>query len=133
MKTVIKHLLTEHLFDKESKHQIDILNTFVDFTAKFLGIKAPKINLQFNRDGLVTTASYGENKVKIYAKDRATVDIMRSIAHELTHMKQDVEGRLDQKNHDDNNEAGSPIEDEANAPAGEIMRKFGEEYPEIYV
>ena len=133
MKTVIKHLLTEHLFDKESKHQIDILNTFVDFTSKFLGIKAPKIHLQFNRDGLVTTASYGENKVKIYAKDRATVDIMRSIAHELTHMKQDVEGRLDQKNHDDNNDAGSPIEDEANATAGEIMRKFGEEYPEVYL
>jgi len=133
MKAVIKHLLTEHLFDRDSKEQIDLLNKFVDFTGKFLGIKTPKIHLQFNRDGLVTTASYGKKTVKIYAKDRATVDIMRSIAHELTHMKQDIEGRLKQNNHDDNNEAGSPIEDEANATAGEIMRKFGEEYPEIYV
>jgi Zn-dependent peptidase ImmA (M78 family) len=82
---------------------------------------------------LVTTASYGNNKVKIYAKDRAIVDIMRSIAHELTHLKQDVEGRLNDKNHDKDNSAGSPIENEANATAGTIMRKFGEEYPEIYV
>ena len=133
MKLVIKKLLNEHLFDSSSKEQIDLLNKFVDFTGKYLGIKPPKIHLQFNREGLVTTASYGNNNVKIYAKDRASVDIMRSIAHELVHMLQDQEGRLEQAQHDDNNEAGSPIENEANAKAGEIMRKFGEEYPEIYL
>ena len=132
MKLVIKKLLNEHLFDSTSKEQIDLLNKFVNFTGKYLGIKPPKIHLQFNREGLVTTASYGNNNVKIYAKDRASVDIMRSIAHELVHMLQDQEGRLEQTQHDDNNEAGSPIENEANAKAGEIMRKFGEEYPEIY-
>ena len=58
---------------------------------------------------------------------------MRSIAHELTHLKQDKEGRLQDNNHDENNEAGSPIENEANAVAGQIIRKFGEEYPEIYL
>ena len=133
MKPLIKNLLKEHLFDKESEEQIDILEKFIEFSCKFLGIKKPKINLQFNREGLVTTASYGDNKVKIYAKDRATVDIMRSIAHELTHLKQDKEGRLQDNNHDENNEAGSPIENEANAVAGQIIRKFGEEYPEIYL
>jgi hypothetical protein len=133
MKLVIKKLLNEHLFDSTSKEQIDLLNKFVIFTGKYLGIKPPKIHLQFNREGLVTTASYGNNNVKIYAKDRASVDIMRSIAHELVHMLQDQEGRLEQTQHDDNNEAGSPIENEANAKAGEIMRKFGEEYPEIYL
>lgn len=134
MKSVIKKLLNEHLFTSDSKEQIELLNKFVDFTGKFLGIKPPKIHLQFDREGLVTTAAYGDNDmVRIYAKDRATVDIMRSIAHELTHMKQHIEGRLDQEDHSKNNEAGSPIEDEANSTAGEIMRKFGEEYPEIYV
>jgi Zn-dependent peptidase ImmA (M78 family) len=133
MKPIIKKLLNEQLFDKNSKEQVELLNTFVGFCGKYLGIKTPKINLQFNREGLVTTASYGDNNVKIYAKDRASVDIMRSIAHELVHMLQDQEGRLDKKHHDDNNDAGSPIENEANAKAGEIMRKFGEEYPEIYV
>ena len=134
MKSVIKNLLNEHLFDKESKEQISLLEKFVSFTGKFLGIKPPMIHLQFNREGLVTTASYGGgDKVRIYAKDRATVDIMRSIAHELVHMKQHIEGRLESQDHEKNNEAGSPIEDEANATAGEIMRKFGEEYPEIYI
>ena len=57
---------------------------------------------------------------------------MRSIAHELVHMKQDIDGRLEDNNHDTNNEAGSPIENEANSVAGVIIRKFGEEYPEIY-
>lgn len=133
MKPVIKNLLSEHLFDKKSKEQIDLLEKFVDFACKFLDVEKPEIRLQFNRKGLVTTASYGNNKVKIYSKDRATVDIMRSIAHELTHLKQDKEGRLDDNNHDTDNEAGSPIENEANATAGIIMRKFGEEYPEIYI
>lgn len=133
MKPLIKNLLTEHLFDRNSKEQIELLDKFVEFSCEFLGVKPPKIHLQFNRKGLVTTASYGDNKVKIYSKDRATVDIMRSIAHELTHLKQDVEGRLEDNNHDSNNEAGSPIENEANATAGIIMRKFGEKYPEIYV
>lgn len=133
MKIVIKKLLNEHLFDGSSKQQIDLLNKFVNFAGKYLGIKPPKIHLQFNREGLVTTASYGNNNIKIYAKDRASVDIMRSIAHELVHMLQDQEGRLEQTQHDANNEAGSPIENEANAKAGEIMRKFGEEYTEIYV
>jgi hypothetical protein len=134
MKSKIKHLLNEHLFDRDSKEQITLIEKFIAFTGKFLGINPPKIHLQFNREGLVTTASYGDgDKVRIYAKDRATVDIMRSIAHELTHMKQHIEGRLEQDHHDKNNEAGSPIEDEANATAGEIMRKFGEEYPEIYL
>jgi hypothetical protein len=132
MKSLIKNLLKEHLFDRNSKEQIKLLDKFVDFSCKFLGINPTKIHLQFNRKGLVTTASYGDRKVKIYAKDRAIVDIMRSIAHELVHMKQDIDGRLEDNNHDTNNEAGSPIENEANSVAGVIIRKFGEEYPEIY-
>lgn len=133
MKSLIKKLLNERLFDKNSQHQIDLLDEFVDFASSFLGIKSPVIVLQFGRDGLVTTAAYGNGKIHIYVKDRGLIDIMRSIAHEMTHMKQDAESRLDDKNHKQNNAAGSPIEDEANAKAGEIIRKFGEKYPEIYV
>ena len=51
----------------------------------------------------------------------------------MTHLKQDVEKRLEKKDHNKNNAAGSPIENEANAKAGEIMRKFGENHPEIYI
>jgi len=133
MKPVIKKLLREGLFDRESKSQVNMMNEFIDFACDYLEIPHTKVKLQYDRNGIVTTAAYGERKVRVYAKDRAIVDIMRSIAHELTHMKQDLEGRLDQSHHDANNAAGSPIENEANYKAGEIIRKFGEKYPEIYI
>jgi GNAT superfamily N-acetyltransferase len=133
MKPEIKQLLREGLFNRHSKDQVDMMNEFIDFACDYLKIPHTKVTLQYGREGLVTTAAYGEKKVHVYAKERAVVDIMRSIAHELTHMKQDLEGRLDQSHHDANNKAGSPIEDEANYKAGEIIRKFGEKYPEIYI
>ena len=34
------------------------------------------------------------HRIVIYGKDRAVVDICRSIAHEMTHMQQMVEDRL---------------------------------------
>lgn len=133
MKDTIKRLLKERLLDKGSKEQIDLLNEFIDFTAKHLGIKPPKVVLQYNREGLVTTAAYESGKIHVYAKERAIVDIMRSIAHEMTHLKQDLEKRLNKADHETNNAAGSPIENEANYKAGEIIRKFGEIHPEIYI
>ena len=133
MKLLIKQLLREGLFNQKNKQDVDKLNEFVTFACDYLEIPQTKVTLQYTREGIVTTASYGNKKVNVYAKDRAIVDIMRSIAHELTHMKQDIEGRLNQKEHDKNNEAGSPIENEANFKAGEIIRKFGEKYPDIYV
>lgn len=126
------NLINEALFRRDSKEQIELLELFIDFASKFLGLKKPKIILQFKHEGLTTTASYGNNIIKVYAKERALVDIMRSAAHEMVHLLQDTEGRLDSKNHDANNTAGSPIENEANYKAGEIIRRFGEEHPEIY-
>lgn len=127
-----KKLINEAIFDKTSKKQIKLLELFIDFASKFLGLKKPKIILQFKHEGLTTTASYGNKEIKVYAKERALVDIMRSIAHEMVHLLQDIEGRLEQTNHDKDNAAGSPIENEANYKAGEIIRNFGEEHPEIY-
>ena len=127
-----KKLINEALFKKTSNEQIELLELFIDFAAKVLGIKKPKVHLQFKHEGITTTASYGNKVIKVYAKERAIVDIMRSIAHEMVHLLQDLEGRLNQSEHEKNNSAGSPIENEANYKAGEIIRKFGEEHPEIY-
>ena len=125
--------LNERIFNKESLPQIGILNSFIEFAAKELGIDTPKIKLKFSHDGLVTTAAYGDKSIQVYAKERALVDIMRSIAHEMTHMKQDIEGRLEPSQHEKNNAAGSPIENEANSKSGEIIRHFGKKYPQIYI
>ena len=53
-------------------------------------------------------------------------DILRTVAHELQHYKQGTEHRL----RPDSGETGSPIENEAHAMAGIVMRHFNKLYPE---
>lgn len=106
---------------------------FVNFAKEYLGITDDiKVSLAFERTPeLQTTAYYNlSGFLVVYAKDRAIIDICRSIAHELVHHKQNLEGRLldAAKDGDD----GSPIENEANAVAGVIIRKYGKLHPELY-
>jgi hypothetical protein len=72
--------------------------------------------------GVVTTAFYKESKKElvVYGKNRMLGDIMRSIAHELTHKRQYEEDRVKHPVQD----VGGEIEDEANAKAGAIIKKF---------
>jgi len=114
---------------KESK-----LTEFVKFVKKELGIKnMPEILVKATRDGLKTTANYDyrqENKVvKVYGNNRALVDVMRSIAHELVHHKQYEDGRLDGPKPPD---IGGEIEDEANAKAGQFIKMFSRMDESIY-
>ena len=114
--------------DKKEK-----LTEFTKFVVKRLEIKnPPTIAIMNKRDGLRTTASYDYSKknkvVKIYGGPRLAVDIMRSIAHELTHHKQWEDGKLKTKPPD----IGGPIEDEANAKAGQFIKLFAKVDPTIY-
>lgn len=111
----------------------DKLNKFVKFVKNELGIKEmPTISVQNHREGLKTTANYDytkENKVvKVCSKNRALVDVMRSIAHELVHHKQFEQGRLEVKPPD----IGGEIEDEANAKAGQFIKMFAKQDSSIY-
>jgi Zn-dependent peptidase ImmA (M78 family) len=110
------------------------LSEFVKFVKSELGIKnMPEILVKATRDGLKTTANYDyrqENKVvKVYGKNRALVDVMRSIAHELVHHKQFEDGRLDGPKPPD---IGGEIEDEANAKAGQFIKMFSRLDETIY-
>jgi Zn-dependent peptidase ImmA (M78 family) len=125
----------EQRFDSSIEKTI---NEFIDFVKKELKIENDvDVKLQNDKDGIKTTAVYkyaeggspSENtEVKVYAKDRALSDILRSIAHEMVHHKQNEDGKLDKKP----SNVGGQIEDEANAKAGELLKKFGQKYPEIY-
>ena len=111
-----------------------ILDSFVLFVKKQLELKTvPTIKIQNNRDGLKTTANYDytkENKIiKVCAKNRALVDVCRSIAHEMVHHKQFEQGRLDGPQPPD---IGVEIEDEANAKAGQFIKMYAKEDPTIY-
>ena len=132
MKPLIKQLLRERLLTKD---EIDIktISDFVNFAKEYLGIDDDiKVALAYERTAdLKTTAYYSlDGFVKIYVKNRAIVDVCRSIAHELVHHLQNIEGRLVDALKD--GEDGSPIENEANAVAGIIIRKYGKLHPEIY-
>lgn len=132
MKPLIKKLLREAILSKDEK-DISVVADFINFTKQYLGIDDDiKIELAFERTpDLKTTAYYNMlGHIKVYAKDRATIDVCRSIAHELVHHKQNLDGRIKQ---DNDGEDGSEIENEANAVAGVIIRKFGKLKPEIYI
>jgi hypothetical protein len=132
MKPLIKQLLREGLMTKEDV-SVRAVTSFVNFAKEFLDITDDvKVLLAFERTPeLKTTAYYNlEGFLVVYAKDRAVIDICRSIAHELVHHKQNIEGRLKDTKND--GEDGSPIENEANAVAGVIIRKYGQLHPELY-
>lgn len=74
-----------------------------------------------------TTAVYlmNDQSCYIYAKNRALPDVMRSIAHEMTHMMQHQMGLINGPVRD----AGGFHEDQANARAGEILKLFVKQDP----
>jgi hypothetical protein len=133
MKPIIKQLLREGLLTRDEKN-LKAIADFVNFAKEVLGIDDDmKVLLAFERTPeLKTTAYYNtDGYLVVYVKNRAIVDVFRSIAHEMVHHKQNIEGRL--KNIASDGEDGSPIENEANAIAGVIIRKYGNLRPEIYV
>jgi len=109
------------------------LSDFVDFTKNELELDDNfDVDLTNNSDELETLASYNikDNEVKVLGKNRSLADVIRSIAHELVHHKQNQNGEL--SGNAEEGVDGSPLENEANAKAGEIVRKFGKLKPEIY-
>ena len=58
--------------------------------------------------------------------NRHPIDILRTVAHEVVHYKQSIKRVAMNPN------PGSPSENEANAKAGEIMRKYGKLHPELF-
>jgi len=101
----------------------NIVKSFIDFVVEELGIKkVPRIVLTTNKKGIKTTAVYRKRiEIKIYVKDRHLADVLRSIAHELVHHWQLEQGKFGDEQIQD---VGGEIEDEANAVAGQLIKKF---------
>ena len=110
-----------------------LLNEFLTFCCKKLGISDNFfVSLHSNRDKLQTLAQYNliDNSIDVYVKDRLMADILRSIAHELVHHQQLEKGDIDINNMPQ--DIGGHIEDEANAVAGQLVKEFGYNNPEIF-
>ena len=118
----------EHININES-----IVDDFIEFGKNELSLgDGFNVRLTDDNDELETLASYNmsDNEITVLQKNRAVPDIIRSIAHEMVHHKQNELGDL--RGNPEEGEDGSPWEDQANSKAGELVRMFGREYPEIY-
>ena len=109
----------DHITDRA-----DLLQDFVVFVCKDLECMPCPIDIVNGREGsgLKTTAQYDTQNqhVMVNAKNRHFGDVLRSIAHELVHHKQNVKGELSGPTQD----IGGHIEDEANARAGALLKSF---------
>ena len=111
--------------------KINLAGQFILFCANKLPIEGEfEVHLVNSREphNISTTALYevGNNCCKVYAKNRALADVMRSVAHEMTHMMQDQIGIL---NGGPIRDAGGFHEDQANAKAGELIKLFAKSKP----
>jgi hypothetical protein len=112
-----------------------VVRRFVHFASQHLKLKQlPKIKLrkgELSHD-IHSMGHYVDDKktVEVETKDRHVMDILRTLAHELTHYRQHE--RLGKSMPDTAGRTGSPYENEANAEAGVIMRHFQNKYPEFF-
>ena len=109
-----------------TSERIEIIKSFINFVCNRLELQEPvSIFLHKGRDEYIaTTASYvpDENSNHIRCNGRALVDILRSIAHELTHNRQREIKSFKIGEHVPT--IGGWIEDEANAKAGVLIKDF---------
>jgi cytidyltransferase-like protein len=120
---------------KLNESETATIGEFVKYAIKNLGIQKPPRNLTFSYDNAAAKEkrSFGyfdpnDNKIWVYCGNRNMADILRTLAHELVHRKQDEDGRISYES----GKTGSEIENEANAKAGVLLRDFGKQHEEIY-
>jgi hypothetical protein len=125
-------LLRENL--SETKQQS--IQNFVEFATKRLKLKEqPKISLITGKEFANTKSALGgynrgSKEIFVVVDGRLTADILRTLAHEMVHRKQDELGFV--KDEVKDGADGSPIENQAHAVAGILMREYGRINKQIY-
>jgi hypothetical protein len=121
----------------DDQDRINLIQGFVDYAESELTIKEP-----YDVYLLDSWASVNEDKhthadfntetseIRVIYNDRSVADVCRSIAHELVHKKQKERGLLTDPNED--GQDGSPIENQANAMAGVLIRQYAKMHENFY-
>ena len=109
---------------------IDALRDFLPLAVEHLKLThIPKIKLVKAIDSGDQPSfgrySVNDKAIEVVVNNRNPADILRTLAHEMVHCGQ---GQRDELNAD-SGRTGSPIEDQANAEAGVIMRLFAQQFP----
>lgn len=111
---------------------IDMFGRFLPLAMDIIGLESLpqiKFDLEIGGTDQPTFGKYinSEHVLHVALANRHPVDILRTIAHELQHYKQDLENQLN----DESGVTGSPEENEANQVAGIVMRHFNKQYPQF--
>ena len=122
-------------FTEENKDQdtvVEMFKLFFPLAMEVLGIdRLPKMHFE----PLIDTGhqpSFGMYKTDdktlyVALLYRHPVDVLRTVAHELVHFRQDLRNELN----DQSGATGSPEENQAHEIAGVIMRHFNKKYPQF--
>jgi hypothetical protein len=112
----------------------DTVTDFVGFCVEKLNIEQQP-QIRFKRDPAWsarnrTFGSYNHdtNELIVSLANRHVMDILRTVAHELTHQRQGEVADVP----DHAGETGSRWENEANARAGVLMREYGQHNPSLF-
>ena len=114
--------------NKEIKKYKDFVDKFINLLQKEYPLKE-NLTIAFlnGRKGEMSTGSRRDDHlIKILAKDRLNRDIMRTLAHEWVH-----EFQMSIQKRKQGPDIGGQNEDEANAFAGQIIKKFEKKYPDL--
>jgi hypothetical protein len=111
-----------------------VIHDFVANCVEYLNIQNPPImNIKHSPEWSRQHGTFGEfdlstHTLTINTHGRHMLDILRTLAHELTHCRQSEVMELPA----DAGQTGSPYEDTANAMAGRIMRNWAETHSEQF-
>lgn len=134
--TIIDLNINANIANTVSEAQVDALHDFITFCGEEIPIQGPiVVNLEPRVDkGVITTGGFNleDKTIKTRWEGRAFVDILRTIAHELVHYGQLERGEFDDPNYM-HQDIGGPIEDEANAVAGVLIKRFAQERNARYI
>lgn len=121
MNVKVKHIECD-MSDKD----IELSNEFIKYLQKHFPLKND-VSIVFTgeRIGEMSTGSRNSKSViKVFTKKRINRDILRTLAHEWIH-----EWQMTTKGKKPTGDIGGPIEDEANAKAGSILKMFEKDHP----
>lgn len=134
---VNKIKLTESIIGEEilpMDNRVELIKKFIQECAELLKLQTlPQINLILEPNVAKKLETFGnykfnDNIIDVVCENRNLADILRTLGHELVHHMQNLKHPLNS----DSGKTGSAEENEANKLAGEILRKFSKEHPEIF-
>jgi hypothetical protein len=111
-------------------HKVALIADFIGYCCRSLPIKGGfEIHLVADRhSNQIETTAYCDPRMgvmKIYCRGRAVPDVLRSIGHEMAHLRQGEVGEIGPH---PVMYAGGYLEDDANSRAGTLLKLFAKKY-----